>query len=119
MTIWLHLIAAVLAAVLGAANLALAKGNLRHRVFGWGWMAAMLFLTLSSFGIRELRDGELSWLHGLTLWTLFCMGVAIVSIRTGRVRTHAAFMTGTMSGLLIAGAFAFLPGRFIGHLLGY
>ena len=82
-------------------------------------MAAMLFLTLSSFGIRELRDGEFSWLHGLTLWTLFCMLVAIVSIWKGQARTHAGFMIGTMSGLLIAGAFAFLPGRFIGHVLGY
>ena len=117
--IWLHLVTAVLAAALGVANLALAKGTLRHRVFGWTWIAAMLFLTLSSFEIRELRDGAFSWLHGLTVWTLFCMVVAIVSIRTGRVRTHAAFMIGTMSGLLIAGAFAFLPGRFIGHLLGY
>ena len=117
--IWLHLIMAILAAVLGVANLALAKGTLRHRVFGWTWMTAMLFVTLSSFGIRELRDGEFSWLHGLTVWTLFCMAVAIVSIRTGRVRTHAAFMIGTMSGLIIAGTFAFLPGRFIGHLLGY
>ena len=117
--IWLHLITAVLAATLGVANLALAKGTLRHRVFGWTWIAALLFLTLSSFGIRELRDGAFSWLHGLTVWTLFCMVVAIVAIRTGRVRTHAAFMIGTMSGLLIAGAFAFLPGRFIGHLLGY
>ena len=119
MVIWLHLITAVLAAVLGVANLALAKGTLWHRVFGWTWMTVMLIVTLSSFGIRELRDGAFSWLHGLTLWTLFCMLVAIVSIRTGRVRTHAGFMIGTMSGLLIAGAFAFQPGRFIGHLLGY
>ena len=117
--IWLHLIAAVLAASLGVANLALAKGTLRHRVFGWTWIAVMLFLTLSSFGIRELRDGEFGWLHGLTLWTMFCMLVAIVSIRRSHVRTHAAFMIGTMSGLLIAGSFAMLPGRFIGHLLGY
>ena len=117
--IWLHLVTAVLAASLGVANLALTKGTLRHRVFGWTWIAVMLFLTLSSLGIRELRDGDFSWLHGLTLWTMFCMLVAIVSIRRGRVRTHAAFMIGTMSGLLIAGTFAMLPGRFIGHLLGY
>ena len=117
--IWLHLATAILATVLGASNLALAKGTPRHRVFGWTWMVAMLFLTLSSFGIRELRDGGFSWLHGLTVWTLFCMAVAIVSIRKGRTRTHAAFMIGTMTGLVVAGAFAFLPGRFIGHLLGY
>jgi len=117
--IWLHLITAVIAVALGLANLALAKGTSRHKAFGWMWIAAMLSLTVSSFGIRELRDGDFSWLHGLAIWTMFCMAAAIVSIRSGRVRAHAAFMIGNMSGLLIAGAFAFLPGRFIGQLLGY
>ena len=98
--IWLHLMATLLA--LGTANLALAKGTPRHKIFGWAWIAAMLFVTLSSFAVRELNDGAFSWLHGLTVWTLFCMFVAIVSIRRSRVRTHAAFMTGTMVGVIAA-----------------
>ena len=119
MTVVLHLLAAVLAIGLGVSNLALAKGTPRHRAFGWVWMASMLYVTLSSFGIRELRDGELSWLHGLSVWTLFCMFVAVVAIRRGRVRLHASFMIGTMTGAIIAGAFAMLPGRFIAETLGY
>ena len=108
--IWLHLMATLLA---------LGLGTPRHKVFGWFWIAAMLFVTLSSFAVRELNDGAFSWLHGLTIWTLFCMCVAIVSIRRGRVRTHAGFMTGTMIGVIVAGGFALMPGRFVGHLLGY
>ena len=119
MTIWLHLMATLLALGLGTANLALAKGTPRHKIFGWAWIVAMLFVTLSSFAVRELNDGALSWLHGLTIWTLFCMFVAIVSIRTGRVRTHAGFMIGTMIGVIVAGGIALMPGRFIGHVLGY
>ena len=111
--------ATLLALGLGTANLALAKGTPRHKIFGWAWIAAMLFVTLSSFAVRELNDGALNWLHGLTIWTLFCMFVAIASIRRGRVRTHAAFMTGTMIGVIVAGGFALMPGRFVGHLLGY
>ena len=117
--IWLHLTTALLALGLGAANLALAKGTLRHRVVGWAWIAAMLYVTLSSFGIRELNDGAFSWIHGLTVWTLFSMFIAVLAIRTGRVRAHAGFMTGTMVGALVAGTFALAPGRFIGRLLGY
>ena len=119
MTIVLHLTAAVLAIVLGVSNLALAKGTPRHRVFGWIWIASMLYVTLSSFEIRELRDGDLSWLHGLSVWTLFCMFVAIVAIRRGKIRLHASFMIGTMTGAIVAGAFAMLPGRFIAQTLGY
>ena len=119
MVIPLHLIAAVLVLGLGSANLALAKGNFRHRVFGWTWMGAMLGVTVSSFWIRELNEGSFSWLHGLSVWTLFCMAAAIFSIRKGRVRSHASWMIGTMIGTVVAGAFALAPGRFIAGLLGY
>ena len=119
MLIWTHFILAVLAIGLGMVNLASAKGTPMHRFIGWCWMVVMTYVTVSSFWIRELNDGEFSWIHLLTIWTMISMAAAIVSIRRGRVRTHAAFMTGTMIGALIAGGFAMLPGRFISHLFGY
>ena len=119
MVIWLHLTTAVLALGLGSTNLALAKGNFRHRVFGWAWMGAMLCVTVSSFWIRELNEGSFSWIHGLTAWVLFAMAAAIFSIRRGRVRSHANWMIGTMIGVAVAGAFALAPGRFIAQQLGY
>jgi uncharacterized membrane protein len=119
MIIWLHLTTAVLAVGLGSANLALAKGNLRHRVFGWTWLGAMLCVTVSSFWIRELDEGSLSWIHGLSVWTLVAMAAAILSIRKGRVRSHASWMIGAMVGVAAAGVFALAPGRFIAHQLGY
>ena len=119
MVIWLHLATALLALGLGTANLVLAKGTRRHRVFGAMWLAAMLCVTMSSFWIRELRAGELSWIHGLTVWTLFSMGAAVWAIRTRRVGVQAGFMAGTMMGAFAAGAGALAPGRFIGRLVGY
>ena len=119
MLIQLHLATALLALGLGTANLVLAKGSLRHRVFGWCWIAAMLCVTLSSFWIREIDPGSFSWIHGLTVCTLISMAVAICAIRAGRVRLHARFMTGTMAGAVVAGGFALAPGRYIGNLLGY
>ena len=79
----------------------------------------MLCVTLSSFWIRELDHGSFSWIHGLTVWTLVSMAVAIRAIRVGRVRLHAGFMTGTMAGAVAAGGFALAPGRYIANLLGY
>ena len=119
MLIQLHLAAALLALGLGTANLALAKGTLRHRIFGWAWIAVMLCTTLSSFWIREIQHGSFSWIHGLAVWTLVSMAIAIDAIRAGRVRLHAGFMTGTMAGAGVAGGFALAPGRYIGTLLGY
>ena len=119
MVIWLHLVTALAALGLGTANLTLAKGTPRHRIVGWTWIAAMLCVTLSSFGIRELNPGAFSWIHGLTAWTLASMLVAIAAVRRGRVRLHAGFMVGTMVGAFVAGGFALAPGRFIERLLGY
>ena len=119
MLIWTHFILAVLAIALGLVNLASEKGTRRHRFIGWCWLVVMTYVTVSSFWIRELNDGDFSWIHILTVWTIFCMVVTVVSIRRGRVRTHAAFMTGTMIGALIAGGFAMMPGRFISELFGY
>ncbi len=119
MLIWTHLILAVLAIGLGMVNLASAKGTRRHRIIGWCWLVVMTYVTVSSFWIRELNHGEFSWIHLLTIWTIFSMIVAVVSIRRGNVRRHAAFMTGTMIGALIAGGFAMMPGRYISELLGY
>ena len=119
MIIWLHLTAALLALALGAANLSLPKGTRRHRIVGWTWIAVMLAVTLSSFGIQEINPGGFSWIHGLTLWTLLSMAIAIVAIRRHHTKLHAGFMIGTMTGAVIAGVFALAPGRFIGNLLGY
>ena len=117
--IWAHFVLAVLAIALGLVNLASAKGTPRHRAIGWCWLRVMSFVTVSSFWIRELNEGAFRWIHLLSVWTIFCMAAAVVAIRRGRVRTHAAFMTGTMIGAFVAGAFAMLPGRFISTLLGY
>ena len=46
------------------------------------------------------------------------MGVAIISIKKGYIKTHASFMAGTMFGAIIAGIFAIMPGRFINSLFG-
>ena len=119
MVIRLHLVAAILALGLGAANLALAKGTLSHRIVGWVWIATMLCVTLSSFGIRELNQGAFSWIHLLTVWTLVSMFLAIYLVRRGRIRGHAGFMIGTMTGAVAAGLFALAPGRFIATVVGY
>lgn len=115
----MHFIAAILAIALGVINLIFEKGNLRHRIFGWCWMVLMTIVTVPSFWIREINDGDLSWIHILSLWTIFSMAVALISIRKGHVEIHARFMIGTMIGAIIAGIFAMLPGRFISVVLGY
>ena len=119
MFIWVHFIAAVLAIILGLINLVSEKGTFQHRIIGWFWLIIMIFVTIPSFWIREINEGDFSWIHLLTIWTIISMGISIISIKKGNVRTHAAFMVGTMVGAVIAGGFAVMPGRFISEMIGY
>lgn len=117
--IWLHVAVALLAGALGIANLAARKGTPRHRVVGRAWIGLMAATAISSFWIQELNPGSYSWIHGLSIWTLALLPLAVLAIRHGRVRTHRNIVIGLMAGLLIAGAFAMAPGRFMGRMLGY
>lgn len=117
-TMLVHLAAALLAFVLGIVNLIGAKGTRRHRAIGWIWIAAMLGVTLPSFGLSELNPGGFSWIHGLTILTLVSLAGSLWATRTGRIRSHKKIMIGLMASLTIAGGFTLMPGRFLGTLLG-
>ncbi|CAH2809479.1 MAG: hypothetical protein CBARDMAM_5770 [uncultured Caballeronia sp.] len=115
-----HITAAVLSLVVGASMLLLQKGTTRHRLMGRVWVAAM-FVTavLSSFDIRKLNHGHLSWIHGLSVPTAVSLVRAIWAIRQGNVSGHAAAMSGSFIGLAVAGIAAVVtPHRLLNIVLG-
>lgn len=120
-----HLSAALLALPLGGYQLfRRTKGDGRHRLVGRVWVGLMLWVSLSSFGLRELNHGALSLLHVLSVVTLVSLALAIWHIRRGNVPGHRGAMTGSWLGLLGAfvGAVAVperaLPTFAVGHPLG-
>lgn len=114
----IHLAAAVAAVMLGIAILMVRRGTPRHRWMGRTWAVTMAATALSSFGIRELNPGHLSWLHALAAWVLVSLVLAIVAIRRGDVATHRRSMLGLYVGLIAAGIAAVaLPGRVLNETL--
>jgi uncharacterized membrane protein len=72
----------------------------------------MMTTALSSFFIRELSPGKLSYIHILSGWVAFATPLGVWAARTHRVRLHQHMMTGlVVGGLFIAGALTFIPGR--------
>lgn len=110
----LHAGAATLALPLGAAALWLPRNNRLHRAMGRLWVGLMLFAAVTSFLIT---NGDFSWIHLLSLWTLFWLVVGIARIRRGDVVGHQRAMTGLMIGLVAAGVGALAPNRSSGALL--
>lgn len=112
--IQLHIAAALLALLLGTVQLVGIKGTGLHRLIGWTWIVAMVTVAISSLFIRQINPGSFSLIHLLSGWTLIALPMALFAIRRGRVASHASGMTWTfVGGLIVAGAFTFLPGRLL------
>ncbi len=113
--ILIHLSAALLAVAVGGMMLALRKGTRLHRYAGRAWVALMLTTALLSFGIRT--TGSFSWIHLLSLYTLFSIGMAMLAIYRHDIPNHRRWMRGTYTGLVVAGVFTLLPQRRLGYLV--
>lgn len=110
----LHILAAVSALAIGSVILARPKGRGLHKALGWNWVAAMGVTAISSLFITGLNDDFYSLVHILSGWTIVALPMAVYAIRRRRVEAHRRGMTGMfVGGLLVAGAFTFLPGRFM------
>jgi uncharacterized membrane protein len=109
----LHAFAAIAAFLLGLVQFALPKGTGSHRIRGWVWVALLAVISLSAFGIHELRLwGPWSPIHLLAIFTLVMLPLAVLHARKHRIPQHRNAMLAIFIGaLVIAGLFTFAPGR--------
>jgi uncharacterized membrane protein len=111
--IQVHAFAAMAAFALGIVQITAPKGTLPHRSIGWVWVVLMVLVAGSSFWIHELRMfGPFSLIHGLSIFTLVMLPLAVLHAHRHHVAQHRTAMLLIFTGaLVIAGAFTFLPGR--------
>jgi uncharacterized membrane protein len=110
--IQLHLYAALSAFLIALFMLSGAKGTRLHRTVGWAWVILMMTTAVSSFFVRTLHPGHMSWIHLVSGWVAFATPLGVWAARTHRVKLHRQTMTGlVVGGLFIAGAFTVFPGR--------
>ena len=50
-----HALMALLAVVIGGVQLISAKGTSQHKVLGYIWVSLMMYVSISSFFISEIR----------------------------------------------------------------
>ncbi len=112
--IQIHLLAVVLALGAGAVQLVGPKGTPAHRLIGWTWSIAMMAAAVSSFFIRTIFDGSFSPIHLLSVATIVTLPAALFAAHRHQVKAHAGAMTSIyLGGMVVAGTFAFLPGRLL------
>lgn len=107
----IHLATVVPAVPLGGYVLFRRKGDTLHRILGRIWVMLMLVTAISSFWL------SLSFIHIFSVLVLVSIPLSLWRISKGDIVGHRRAMEGTYIGLVVAGAFAFIPGRFLGTLL--
>jgi uncharacterized membrane protein len=119
--IFVHLVCALAALVLGAVVLARRKGTPSHRVTGWVWVLLMGTTTLTSAFIRDVGMINLAGytpIHLLTAYVAVVLPRGVWLARRGEVAAHRKTMRGLyIGGCIVAGLFTLLPMRFLGRQL--
>lgn len=114
LVVQIHLTAALTALAIGTVLMMRVKGTGLHKLLGWTWVLAMGTTAVSSLFIRELNPGHFSFIHLLSGWTIVGLPGAVYAIKRGKIGVHRRAMTGMfVGGLLLAGLFAFIPGRLL------
>ena len=99
-----HAFAASVALPLGAWQLFRpTKGDLQHRVAGRTWVLLMLYVSVTSFWIKELRPGQFSVIHILSVVTIVTVSLGLFAAIRGDITSHRGNMIGSWLGLV--GAF--------------
>ncbi len=110
-----HAFAALMSLLLGGWQLFLStKGSPLHRFVGRVWVPLMLYVSVTSFWIREIRDDRFSFLHILSIVTIVSVSLGVFEVRRGNVKGHIGNMIGSWVGLCFAFVFAVaIPQRHI------
>jgi len=115
---YIHLATVVPAFFIGTLLMLKPKGTGSHRVLGRAFMLLMLATALISLLMPAEVGPQLAshfgFIHLFSLLTLICVPAAWVAIRTGERQRHRRILIGLYSGgLVVAGAFALMPGRLL------
>lgn len=115
---YVHLATVLPAVLLGTFLLFARKGTPLHKLSGKLYMTLMLFTATVTLFMPAVVGpqviGHFGFIHLFSLLTFFAVFSALTAIRAGNVRRHAQAMVGLyIGGILVAGAFALMPGRML------
>ena len=115
---YVHLATVLPAFFIGTYLLLNQKGSLKHKFLGKLYMLLMLLTaTVTLFMSAEVGPKVLDhfgFIHLFALLVIYSVPAAYIAIRKGDIKKHRMNMLGLyFGGLVIAGAFTFVPGRLL------
>ena len=119
---FIHLSAIGPAFVIATYMMFTRKGTGIHKILGRTYMLLMLFTAVVTM-FMSARVGptlfdHFGFIHLLSLLVFYTVPAAYFAIKSGNVKKHRFYMINLyVGGLLVAGSFTLLPGRFLGNLI--
>lgn len=119
---YLHLATIIPCVFLGANLIIFRKGTPIHRRLGMTYMGLIFFSSFVSL-FMEARVGpqflgHFGWIHSLSFITMVTVPISIRAVQKGNIKRHQRTMLILyFSGLLIAGGFTLVPGRFLHQVI--
>ncbi|WP_397362928.1 DUF2306 domain-containing protein [Olleya sp. R77988] len=118
---YIHLATILPAFILGTISFILKKGTQIHKIIGRIYMVLMLFTAIVTLFMPAYVGPQLfnhfGWIHLFSVLTIYTVPTAYIAIKKGNVKAHKGKMIGLYIGaILIAGAFTFMPGRYMHNL---
>ena len=117
-----HLSIIIPAFLLGTILIVMRKGSPLHKALGRTYLVLMLItgiitLTMSA-KVGPTFLGHFGFIHLTSIYTLYLVPSAYFAARRGNITLHKLNMIGLyVGGILIAGTFAFMPGRMLNGFL--
>lgn len=117
LAIQVHVTTVVPAFVIGTWQIFLSrKGARHHRFWGYVYLALMTVTAIAAIFVQTIIPDGPFWgfspIHLFVPMTLFGVFGALYGARTHNISMHRRSMLGVyIGGILIAGAFTFMPGR--------
>jgi uncharacterized membrane protein len=113
-----HLATVLPAFAIGTYMMIVRKGNALHRMLGKTYMVLMLVTAVITLLMPAAAGpqflGHFGFIHLFSVLTVSSVPLAYFAAKRHDVRAHKSHMIGLyVGGLIIAGGFAFMPGRLL------
>ena len=113
-----HAVAALLATLVGAAQLWLTKGTAPHRWLGYIWASLILFVALTGFFIFAAVATPFNYLSKpLSALVLVMLWWGIRLARAGKIKEHRQTMIHLFLLTTLIRLITIQPGRVVHHML--